>query len=152
MKTFPLLTIGTIDYNPYRRALKNTQGWAVVHIDPEITRYMRAHIKMNYHLDLIKPSWDAHISIFRGEHHLTDNPLWKKYDKQKVEIYYNMDIRQTGDTQRDDYQFFFVDVQSNLLTQMRKEMNVPFHWPFHITVGKLPDNVTRRLYIPHGDL
>lgn len=152
MKTSHLTVIGTIDYNPYRRALKNTQGWCVVHLDPEITRYLRAHIKMNYHLDLIKPSWDAHVSVFRGESHLITNPLWKKYDKHKVEIHYDMNIRQSGDVHKDDYQFFFVDVKSDFLLNMRKEMNVPFNWPFHLTIGKLPDGVNRRLYIPKGDV
>ena len=78
---------GKIIYDPYRPGLKkNNKGWCIVTIDPEITRYYRWWIINRFHIkELKQPSWDAHISIIRGEKDIISDevkPLWKKYHKK----------------------------------------------------------------------
>lgn len=131
---------GTIIYDPYRGQMKKrTDWWAVVEIDKEITRYFRWWVKRMLHVDLYPPSWDAHISIIRGEVPYKDKVhLWKKYHKQKVEFEYSLNVRQSGDTtgwDRPDH-YWFVEVDCPLLKQIRDEFGFPSDWKQHITIGR----------------
>jgi hypothetical protein len=145
---FPHKTTGTIKYDPPRPGMKRkTEGWCVLDIDREITRHLRWWVKTKYHLDLIPPAWDAHVSIFRGEKYASNKHLWKKYHGKKIEIEYSHFIRQTGDTKPGSHRFFFVDVKSPFITEMRNEMGLKSDWNQHITFGKLPDNWDDVLYI-----
>jgi len=59
---------GYIKYDPYRPGLKKKKDWwAIVKIDREITRYYRWWVMKERWIDLCQPSWDAHISIIRGD-------------------------------------------------------------------------------------
>ena len=134
---------GYIKYDPYRGGMKRrTNWWAVVEIDREITRYFRWWVKKEFWIDLKQPSWDAHISIIRGEkppEHLRH--LWKKYDGQRVEFKYKHHVRQSGDTtgkDRPDH-YWFVEVDCPLLKQIRDEFGFPSNWKQHITIGRTYD-------------
>jgi len=131
---------GYIKYDPYRGSMKKrTSWWAVVEIDCEITRYFRWWVKKEFWIDLKQPSWDAHISIIRGERPPEDlQHLWKKYDGQRVEFKYKHHVRQSGDTtgsDRPDY-YWFVEVDCPLLKQIRDEFGFPSDWKQHITIGR----------------
>ena len=134
---------GTIIYDPHRGKMsKRTDWWAVVEIDREITRYFRWWVKQMLHVDLCQPSWDAHVSIIRGEKPPKDKQhLWKKYHKQTVEFEYSLNVRQSGDTtggDRPDH-YWFVEVTCPLLTQIRDEFGFKSDWKQHITVGRTYD-------------
>ncbi len=123
---------GRIVYDPWRGSMKRKRDWwCVVNVDREITRYYRWWIERRYHVKgLCKPSWDAHISVIRGEKprpHVID--LWKKYDRQIVEFEYQHFPHQNGD-------FWIVDVRSPFLMQIREEFGMPTHWNLHLTVGR----------------
>jgi len=46
----------------------NVKWWCIVAVDREISRYYRGWIQKTYHIKgLVKPAWDAHISVVRGE-------------------------------------------------------------------------------------
>lgn len=131
---------GKIIYNPHRGRMKTrTDWWCVVDIDKEITRYYRWWIKNRYWIDLCQPSWNAHISVIRGEKpkpHLMH--LWKKYDGQVVEFQYSHNVRQSGDTtgfDRPDH-YWFVEIECPQLVEIRKELELPFNWKLHITIGR----------------
>ena len=133
-------TKGIIRYDPPRGQMKaKTNWWAVVNVDREITRYYRWWVMNQYWIKLYQPSWDAHVSIVRGEKpedHLMH--LWKKYDGQKVELEYNHNVRQSGDTtgwDRPD-SYWFVEVKCPFLKTIRKELNRPTGWKFHLTIGR----------------
>ncbi len=131
---------GYIKYDPHRgRMKKKTNWWAVVNIDREITRYYRWWVKKELHIDLCQPSWDAHISIIRGERPPEElQRLWKKYDGQRVEFKYKHHVRQSGDTtgyDRPDH-YWFVEVDCPLLKQIRDEFGFPSNWKQHITIGR----------------
>lgn len=149
MLDFPYKTTGRIQYDPPRGRMKsNRPGWCVLNMDREITRYYREVAKKRFHIELIPPSWDAHVSIFRGESHLVKHPDWKKYDGMDLEVTYSPFIKQTGDTTDDhSHRFFFIDVQSPFIKEMRDTMKVPSDWSFHLTIGKLPDNWDDYLYL-----
>ena len=132
---------GKIVYNPWRGALKKKRNWwCVVEVDTEITRYYRWWIERRYHVKgLCKPSWDAHISIIRGEKPREDlMHLWKKYDGQIVEFEYKQHPRQSGDTTGGDRpdNFWFVEVKAPQLIDIRKEFELPYNWSLHLTVGR----------------
>lgn len=131
---------GIIKYDPYRGGMKKkTQWWAVVEIDKEITRYFRWMVKQNLWIDLAQPSWDAHISIIRGERPPEDKrDLWKKYDGQKVDFKYSLNVRRSGDTTKWDRpsHYWFVEVDCPQLKQIREEFGFPSDWKQHITIGR----------------
>ena len=135
-----LKSTGTIIYDPHRGKMsKRTDWWAVVNVDKEITRYFRWWVKKELWVDLYQPSWDAHISIIRGEKPPEDKMhLWKKYHKQKIEFEYSLNVRQSGDTTGWDRPnpYWFVEVHCPLLKQIRDEFGFPSNWKQHITIGR----------------
>lgn len=132
---------GVIQYDPPRgRMKKKTNWWCVINVDKEITRYYRWWIVKQLHVkELCKPSWDAHISVIRGERPPADKiDLWKKYDGQTVEFRYKHFPRRTGDTTGNDRpdSFWFVEVDCPLGIQIRQEFGFPSNWKLHLTVGR----------------
>lgn len=131
---------GIIKYDPPRGKMKRkTDWWCVLNTDNEICRYYRWWVQNRYWIKLNQPSWGAHVSIVRGEKpepHLMH--LWKKYNGHKVEFEYSHNVRQSGDTtgwDRPD-NYWFVDVRSDFLLNIREELNRPTHWNLHLTVGR----------------
>lgn len=126
---------GKIIYDPPRGGMKHkTQWWCVVDVDREITRYYRWWIEKQLHVKrLFQPSWDAHISVIRGEKPTPElMHLWKKYDRQVVEFKYMHCPRET-----EDGEYWFIEVDCPLLVDIRKEFNRPHDWKMHITVGRI---------------
>ena len=133
---------GVIIYDPPRPGLKSRNTWwCVVNVDRELTRYYRWWVLREKHIDLCQPSWDAHISVIRGEKP-EDESLWKKYHKQTVEFTYRHCPRQTGDKNdktafNSPDNFWFIDVKSPKLTAIRDEFGFPSNWNFHLTFGRV---------------
>jgi hypothetical protein len=153
---------GWIDYDPKRPDLKEVDSkgrgnrnswWCIAHIDPEICRYYRWWVNTKvlnplrfdrrkeaiqngfHYIDL--PSWGPHISIIRGERPSEDlMHLWRKYHRQEIEFEYSHVVRQTS-TEKDGFDnYWFVEVRSDFLTNIRRELNRPCNWNLHITVGR----------------
>ena len=131
---------GIIKYDPYRGGMKNkTNWWAVLEVSKEITRYYRWWIQKEKWIKLYQPSWDAHVSIIRGEKpapHLMH--LWKKYDGQRVDFKYKHHVRQSGDTTGWDRpsHYYFVEVNAPFLMDIRNELQRPTDWKLHLTIGR----------------
>jgi len=127
---------GKIIYDPFRGEMKKkTEHWCVLNVDKEITRYYRWWVKRMMGIDLYQPSWDAHVSIFRGEN---VGEFWKKYDGEIVDFRYKHDVRRSGDTtgwDRPDH-YWFVEVDAPFLKMMRDEAGRPSDWKFHLTIGR----------------
>jgi hypothetical protein len=132
---------GVVQYDPPRPGMKkNTRWWCVINVDREITRYYRWWILRRYHTKgLHPPSWDAHISVIRGERPPKGlEHLWKKYHGQQVEFEYKHQVYR-GDAvgrKSKDGGFWQVEVRCPLGTQIRKEFGFPHNWPLHLTVGR----------------
>jgi hypothetical protein len=122
-----------IVYDPYRGGMKHrVDWWCVAEVDREITRYYRWWLQKEFHLhDMLQPSWDAHISIIRGE---KPTPklmhLWKKYNGMVVPFKYNISPERSS---RDDY--WTVEVKCDFLMNIRHEFNRPTHFPLHLSIG-----------------
>lgn len=133
---------GRIVYDPRRPGLKGNKNkwWCVVLVDKEITRYYRWWIERRYHIkELKQPSWDAHISIIRGYNDRPDKSLdflWGKYDNEIVEFRYMHAPRQTRSGESKTGHYWFVEVDCPKLVNIRKELNRPYNWKMHITVGR----------------
>lgn len=136
---------GKIVYDPYRGGLKKKRDWwCVVNVDKEITRYYRWWLEREWHVkELKQPSWDAHVSIIRGEKPRPEHMhLWKKYHGETIEFEYMHFPRRSGDTDlpgdltgRPD-NYFFIEVRCPKLIEIRKEFGFPTHWKLHLTVGR----------------
>jgi hypothetical protein len=130
---------GVIKYDPYRSSMKKrTTNWCIVKVDREITRYYRWWLQKEKHIILQQPSWDAHISVIRGEvafNRKQQQYLWKKYDGNSVDfLYEHGEIRSHPDPSGG--RFYWVDVECPHLAYIRKEMGLPVGWRFHITIGR----------------
>lgn len=143
---------GYIKYDPPRPGMaRRTQGWCVAMVDREITRYFRwwvnkevinpldisvqGSLKKYPFVPLHPPSWDAHISIVRGEgHRLPQNKkeLWKKYDGQRMDFWYDLDVKPAGGKP----DFWIVEIYSPDMMQIREEMGLRTNWPLHLTIGR----------------
>lgn len=136
---------GRIVYDPSRPGMKRrTEWWCIAQIDREITRYYRYWANQNpvvfgeTHLDLCLPSWDAHISIVRGEvpreefrHH------WKKYHGKTITFRYSHCLRRTRNHIHEKDYFWFIDVQSPEIDEIREELGLRTFYNYHITVGRI---------------
>jgi hypothetical protein len=131
---------GWVKYDPPRPGLKKKiNWWAILTVDREITRYYRWWVKRHLHVDLKQPSWDAHISIIRGEKPSEDKmQLWKKYDGRKINFEYKHHVRQSGDTTEGDRpsHYWFIEVRAPKLLVIREEFGFPTNWKLHLTIGR----------------
>lgn len=136
-------SIGRIIYDPYRANMKNrTQWWCVVDVDKEITAYYRWWLAKEKHIWLKEPSWNAHISVVRGEVPRSEfQHLWKKYHNQPVEFQYqhvgNFKIGRSGLLQADnDGTYYWVDIVCPMLDNIRSELGLRRGWKMHLTFGR----------------
>lgn len=144
---------GILRYDPHRGTMKaNTDWWMVMDTDPELARYYAAQVVANpvafgeTHIDLIAPSWGSHISVVRGEKPRDSlKHLWKKYNGEKIEFEYEINIRRSGDATPGFVleHFWFINVWCDKLNEIRRELGLktryddgrPFH--YHLTVGRI---------------
>lgn len=150
---------GIIKYDPPRPGMtKRTEWWSIIKVDREITRYYRwwvdkevvnplglEHISTvpKIYFDkmgakgLSQPSWDAHISIVRGEKpHASVSHLWKKYDGERITFCYKHHPRKAGDTTGGDGPYWFVEVFCPRLDEIRDELKLVTGWKYHLTIGR----------------
>jgi len=156
--------IGTIKYDPPRHGMRkqtrasgrsNKDYWCILQVDTEITRYYRWMIQRRLwgwtavQPDwLCQPSWDAHVSIVRGEQPRRKEELWRKYNGVKVEFKYAHYPRKTTMEDRanryaKDGDFWFIDVECPLIDLIRDELGLRVHHRYHLTVGRTYDSRNR---------
>lgn len=129
-----------IVYDPYRGGMtRKTSRWCVAEVDREITRYYRYQVLKRYGIALYPPSWDAHISIVRGERFSQQN-LWKKYHCMTLDFdYHHMPIQAKHDDGSLKH-YWFVEVDAPHLIFIRKELNLLHDRKLHITIGRTYDH------------
>jgi hypothetical protein len=130
---------GRLTYDPYRGDLKKKKHWwAVVNVDREITRYYRWWIESQLHIKgLCQPSWNAHISVIRGE---KPSPalmhLWKRYSGNEFTFEYSHNPYRITPRDGSSGSYWVVGVKCDELLEIRRELNRPVTWDLHITVGR----------------
>lgn len=137
---------GVIQYDPPRPGMTYRKDWwCVVNLNKEVTRYYRWWLSFEKHIHLQSPSWDAHISIVRGEKPRREFlELWKKYDGQRVEFFYQHGLIRCDRSQRTDDRagkaiggdYYYIDVCCPLLDEIREELGLRTGYNFHFTVGR----------------
>lgn len=134
---------GTIRYNPERKGLKKNATCCIIEIDNEIIDYYRTMLNNYYGMELIKPSWDAHVSIIQGSIDVDSEEYkkyWFKYDNKKIKILYSGFPRYSGDTSAvgngDNGWFWFLDVKSQDFYDIRDEFGLTTNFKPHLTIGK----------------
>lgn len=143
---------GKVIYDPWRGDMKRrTNGWCVLDVDREITRYYREWLRIERHIHLQPPSWDAHISIVRGERiHPSKAHLWKKYHDKTIEFTYGhpgdyYEVRSQLQDRRDESgQFFIVNIESPQLMDIRRALGLPTNWHLHLTFGRIYEYEARK--------
>jgi hypothetical protein len=137
-----LKSVGRIVYNPYRGGMKNrTNGWCIIDIDKELTRYYRHWLKFQYHINLQQPSWDAHISCIRGESlHPELRILWGKYMNTKVEFEYDHGnihkCRSGRQNIEDGGEYYYMHVTCPTIDNIRHELGLSSGLKYHFTIGR----------------
>jgi hypothetical protein len=80
--------------------------------------------------------------------------LWGKYEGRMFEFEYTLDVRQSGDKPVDGFDpkehFWFVTVWSDEMTNIRKELGLPYNWNLHLTYGRTYDERQGKfpIYVP----
>lgn len=127
-------------YDPSRPGMKRkTERWCVANTDGEIARYFRWWVQKRYWIDnLCIPSWGAHISVTRGEFiqpRYRDN--WKKFQNRKVKFKYTNYVKRTQENESNDGGYFwYVDVVSEDLDEIRRSLGLRIYPFYHITIGR----------------
>lgn len=148
---YSLRSTGTLVYDPKRGSMKRrTKWWCVLNVDREITRYYRWLISRRFwgltamkEDWLCQPSWDAHISVVRGETPGQEfRGLWGKYSGEKVEFWYSPNLVFANNRERryaDDGDFWMLDVHCPRITEIREELGLKTFFHYHLTVGRTYD-------------
>ena len=137
-----LKSYGFIKYDPSRPGMKRrTEWWSILEVPGGIADYYRKMVETRYGIELCQPSWGAHVSIIRGEKPREDlMHLWKKYDGKRIEFEYSVYPRYNGDTRvltnHTSVDFWYLDVHAPFLTDIRKELELPYDWKLHLTIGR----------------
>jgi predicted esterase YcpF (UPF0227 family) len=104
----------------------------VVELEEDFTAYYRKLLGFRQYI--LKPSFGSHISVCRG----VDA---SRYHGQEVEFQYSHLIRLSGDTRVDEKvkpdTYYFLDVWSDQIKQIRTELGLPNYHKFHITIGRI---------------
>ncbi len=111
----------------------------------DIANYYRHLTNQALHIGLVKPSWDAHITISKI------NPeIPATLDRTVINVEYEPIVRYSGDVPmpnaNDDWKskigkFWFIDVYSDDIRKIRKSLGLPDYNKFHITIGTLEKSV-----------
>lgn len=133
---------GIIRYNPERKGLKTIQSCCIIELDSGVSDFYRYLINKEYGINLVKPSWGAHISIIQGndaknsEKHLS----WNKYEGRKIKFTYTPFPRFSGDTDNkyggDSGWFWFLNIQCDFINELRLELNLGKLRSPHLTVAR----------------
>lgn len=142
---YPHKGIGTIIYDPYRASMKKrTRWWCIVDVDKTITAYYRWWLAKERHIWLYQPSWNAHVSVVRGETiSVKAQHLWKKYHNQQIEFTYDhVGNFKTGESPvaKSDGLYYWVDVHCPMLDNIRTELGLRKGWRMHLTFGRTYEN------------
>lgn len=133
-----LKATGKIVYDPYRGDMKSsTPWWCIVELDTEITRYYRWWLRREKHIILQQPSWDAHITVIRGERECAKHPaLWKKYHGKRVNFTYEHGILHSAKDKDQPGHFWWITANCPELDELRKELGLRTGYQYHITIGR----------------
>lgn len=126
---------GTIIYDPYRgENMKPKNQWCILQLPKDFARYYQYFLRKEKHLELFDPTFNAHVSIVRGEVPKNMN-AWKKYNNKRFFIEYEPEIVSFKDTKKPG-SYYCITFKSKALSELRRELGLIPHEVFHITIGR----------------
>lgn len=129
---------GRIVYDPRRGGMKRrTEWWAIVRVDPEITRLLRWWVKKELFIDLNQQPWEPHISIVRGEKPRLYPEDWGNHNGELVNFHYAQDPKRTKGGKNDEGWFWYVDVICPRIQEIRAEFGLRTFYKSHLTFGRI---------------
>ena len=129
---------GKIIYDPFRGGMKrDIHGWCIVDTDKEITRYYRWWLQRERHIILNQPSWDAHVSVVRGELSASRHAMWKKHQGRHIQFKYQHGDVQVSKDKDQPGSFYWIRVDCPEVDQIREELGLIASWRYHhLTIGR----------------
>jgi len=139
-------TLATVHVIPNPQKINSDTACLITAIvDEGIADYYRYLTNRALHIGLVKPSWNAHVTISKI------NPVVPmEWDKKKITIEYEPWVRYSGDNPvpnpPPDWEakkglFWFIDVYSDDIREIRKSLGLPDFTKFHVTIGTLKKSV-----------
>ena len=108
----------------------------------ELSRYYREELYRHEHIKTFKPSWNSHITIQKYNIEETYD-IAMEYDKKEITFSYEPIVRYSGDTRVPEGvvqgKYYFIDVYSDDIREIRASLNLPDYSKFHITIGIFAD-------------
>jgi hypothetical protein len=142
-------TYGFLNYNPKREGLrKRPNNWVILDLHRDVTRYFRWFIEKNVtqfgltKINLCQPSWDAHVSIIRGDNDLRGansfliKKNWGKGQGKKIAIDILPETLKMKKDRDNPGFFFIVDIVSDELSAIRSSFGLNGQYNLHLTVGR----------------
>lgn len=124
-------TEGTIIYDPDRKKMsKNVDHWAIIRIDDEIASYYRYQFYKKFGIDLLKPSWESHISVLKGYKDIDKSIPWGWMDGETVDVHYGHEIFWNE-------HHVWINAYTTFIDDMRKHYGIlSARDSGHVTIGK----------------
>jgi hypothetical protein len=129
-----LSSFGTLVSEPKAKSIINPgKWWLILVCCPDLGRYYRESFNYWYRardIKLMKPAWDCHISVVRGEEPI-NKELWGSWDGCEVEFRYNPELQGNGE-------YYWLDVECAKLLDIREKLGLGApHFGLHLTIGRI---------------
>ena len=123
---------GILHYDPGKGQKHYDPWWALLLCDDELALYYAWQLKR--HGVPVHPNdkglWGTHVSVLKGDVPL-NQAAWGKYQDFEVEFHYNHLIRY------DNGKHAWIDVYSDDLSEIRRELGFDAKPWYHLTIGRL---------------
>ncbi len=145
-------TTGVLRFDPPRGRMKTrTEWWCVIEVDNDIRDYYRWHMDREWwNADnstikrfYVSPSWNAHLSVIRGERPRENEYLWGVGSGELVQIQYDNQIRQTKNAMHSGEvdKFWFIGAEWDGYVAFREQFGLPVTYDgvphkSHITIAR----------------
>lgn len=100
----------------------------------QLAEYYRHQTNRSLRINLVKPSWNAHITVSK-----VNKIIPQEFHNQKINFKYDPTVRFSGDvpgTSSDKFgRFWFIDCFSVDIRAIRASLKLPDLERFHITIG-----------------
>lgn len=133
-----LKTKGRLIYDPVREDFKKTHKQQALILQlprDQLDLYYQWFLTKQYGtwLTLQRPMYGLHITVVRGDERPKFQEHWKKYSNQEIEIEYNPEMIERY------WAFWTIEVRSEKLDEIRRELGFKNFHRHHITFGRQYD-------------
>jgi len=110
--------------------------WVSIHAGKDLSKYYiwLCHTRLKSRFKIVRPTWDAHVSLVRGELPF-ESSYGKQLDNMPIELEYEHEIYRAG-------RHFCMNVTCPKANALRVALGLSSEplAPFHLTIGVLDGN------------